>query len=228
MGTRGRYPYLGKAGITGETRNPLQVYPHPGDPKGQYPPINGSIAMGDKDEMMGLRYDFFGMGSQISAQTVDQAKHMNVGATWGLFGGKCFCSKSIAGNFHAESFDADDPLDSLKLSASQGGAAYLGRIRVTLDGDVPDSQRVAIADHYMKWAFHFLVDADANSPSFGLPLRLYGSGGVRMVYDNWHIADPTIAEPKIWTIPKGCNITAPECSNFPHETDEKDVSAIVV
>merc|ERR1719192_422387 len=109
--TRGRYPYLGKARITGET----------GDPPGRYPKINGTIAMGDKDGVMRLRYDFIGMGSQISAQTTEQAKHMNVGATWGLFGGKCFCSKSIAGNFHAESFDTDDPLDNIHFPASQGG-----------------------------------------------------------------------------------------------------------
>jgi len=137
--TRGRYPYLGKAHLTGETRDPLQVCPKPGDPKGKYPALNGTIAMGDKDGMMRLRYEFFGMGSQISAQTIDQAKHMNPGATWGLADGKCFCAKSIAGNFHAESFDVDDPLDNIHLPASQGGAAYLGRVRVTLDGDTVES-----------------------------------------------------------------------------------------
>lgn len=221
--TRGRYPYLGKARITGETRDPLQVFPKPGDPKGKYPAINGTIAMGDKDGMMRLRYNFFGMGSQISAQTLEQAKNGNVGATWGVFGKQCFCSKSIAGNFHAECFDPDDPLGH-HLPASQGGAAYLGRVRVTLDGSVPESQRVAIADHFMQWAFHFLVDADETSPTFGLPLRLYGSGGVRMVYDSWHIADPTIAEPDIWTLPKGCKVTAPECSNFPNATQAKNHS----
>jgi len=62
------------------------------------------------------------------------------------------------------------------------------------------------------------VDADEKSASFGLPLRLYGSGGVRMVFDSWHIADPAIAEPNIWTIPKGCKVTAPECSNFPNSS----------
>lgn len=223
--TRGRYPYLSKAGLTGETRNPLQVYPKPGDPKGTYPKLNGTVAFGDKDGMMRLRYDFFGLGSQISAQSMEQAKNMNVGATWGIFGGKCICSRSIAGNFHAESFDVEDPLDNLHLPAQQGGAAYLGRIRVTLDGDVAASQRVAIADHYMKWTFHFLVEADEKSPSFGLPLRLYGSGGVRMVYDSWHIADPVIAEPNIWTLPKGCKITVPECSNFPNATFQGTLKA---
>lgn len=227
--TRGRYPYLGKAGMTGEARNPLQVYPHPGDPKGTYNVLNGSIAMGDKDGMMRLRYDFFGLGTQISAQTVKQATQMNVGATVNIFGGQCSCSKSITGNFHAEAFDTDDPLDSLNLPPSQGGAAYLGRIRVTLDGDVPDSQRVATADHYLKWAFHFLVDADENSPSFGLPLRLYASGGVRMLYDNWQIADPIIAEPNTWTMPEGCNVTALECSNFPNASGKQlDIRAVIV
>jgi hypothetical protein len=226
--TRGRYPYLGKARLTGDTRIPLLVYPHPGDPKGKYPAINGTIAMGNKDGMMRLRYDFSDMGSQISAQTFEQAKRGNTGATWGLSNGSCFCAKSIAGNFHAESFDVDDPLDSLHLLASQGGAAYLGRIRVTLDGDNEESQREAIADHYMKWAFHFLVDADKKSPTFGLPLRLYGSGGIRMVYDSWHIADPSIAEPMIWTMPKDCKVTAPECSNFPVATDTQlDLEVVV-
>lgn len=228
--TRGRYPFLGKARMTGETRNPLQWNPQPGQggPNGTYAAINGTIAMGDKDGMMRLRYEFAGMGEQISAQTVEQAKKMDVGATWGVFGGKCMCAKSIAGNFHAESFDVDDPLDNLHVPANQGGAAYLGRVRVTLDGDYAISQREAIADHYMKWVFHFLVDADEKSPTFGLPLRLYGSGGVRMVYDSWHIADPVIAEPDIWTLPKDCTITAPTCSNFPNASDAHGNTATVV
>merc|ERR1711920_1194511 len=115
---------------------------------------------------------------------------------------------------HAESFDADDPLDNIHLPANQGGAAYLGRIRVTLDGDVAESQREAVADHYMKWAFHFLVDADENSPSFGLPLRLYGPFGVRQVFNSWHVGDPSKAQPNIWKMPKNCTITSSSCSIF--------------
>ena len=58
--------------------------------------------------------------------------------------------------------------------------AYLGRINVALD-DGRSPPTVAIADHWMKWAFHFLVDASPSSPTYGLPLRLYGTLGVRQV-----------------------------------------------
>jgi len=225
--TRGCYPSLGTAGLTGETRSPLEVFPT-GQP-GKYPPLNGTISMGDHGGVMRLRYDFAGMGSQISAQTLEQAKKMDPGATIGVFGEHCGCSKSIAGNFHACSFEANDTLDPLKLPGNEGGAAYLGRVRVTLDGEVPSSQRVAIADHFMKWAFHFLVDADKTSPTFGLPLRLYGAGGVRMLFDNWKVEDPAVARPDIWTLPKGCKATAPECDVFKQAvTAEDESSAIVV
>ena len=41
----------------------------------------------------------------------------------------------------------------------------LGRIKLSpIDGGHRD---MVIADHYMKWAFHFLVDADTHSPNFG-------------------------------------------------------------
>lgn len=217
--TRGCYPSLGVAGLTGETRDPLEVFPT--GQKGRYPALNGTISMGDTGGVMRLRYDFAGMGSQVSAQTLEQAKKMDPGATMGFFGGHCGCSRSMAGNFHACSFEASDPLDALKLPASEGGAAYLGRVKVTLDGDVASSQRVAIADHFLKWAFHFLVDADSKSPTFGLPLRLYGAGGVRMVFDNWKVGDPTEGRPDIWTLPQGCNVSAPECSIFKQSMQQK-------
>merc|ERR1711915_57535 len=99
----------------------------------------------------------------------------DVGATFGVAGDFCECGASIAGNMHIQAFESNDPFDFLKLNASDGGANYLGRVKVVLDGDSPlTNGTVAIADHYLKWAFHFLVDANSSSPSFGLPLRLYG------------------------------------------------------
>merc|ERR1712087_872548 len=110
----------------------------------------------------------------------------------------------------------------------EGGAAYLGRVKVTLDGDVAASQRVAIADHFMKWAFHFLVDADDKSPTFGLPLRLYGAGGVRMVFDSWKVGDPAVQRPDVWTLPKGCKVTTPKCSILKEAVTTMENKAVVV
>jgi hypothetical protein len=227
--TRGCYPSLGSASLTGETREPLEVFPTPTSKPGRYPSLNGTISMGDADGVMRLRYDFGRIGTQLSAQTLKQAEAGNVGATAGMMsGGSCACEKSIAGNFHACSFEANDTLDPLKLPGSEGGAAYLGRVRVTLDGDVAASQRVAIADHFLKWAFHFLVDADKNSSTFGLPLRLYGAGGVRQVFHGWKVGDPTETRPDVWTLPKGCKITAPECSVFQAPTQVDDSTAVLI
>merc|ERR1719161_3011767 len=113
-----------------------------------------------------MRYDFAGFGSQVSLQSFEQARRHDVGATVGISPRGCTCDASIAGNMHIHSFQASDPLDPLKLPADKGGAAYLGRVRVTLDGDTPLSRGWAIADHYLKWAFHFLVDANSSSPNF--------------------------------------------------------------
>ena len=80
---------------------------------------------------------------------------------------------------------------------------------------VDDGRNVTVvADHWMKWAFHFLVDADPQSPSFKLPLRLYGSLGVRQVFHGWSVGDPSVAKPDVWTIPKGCALLARACHEF--------------
>mmetsp|Transcript_92496 Transcript_92496/g.235149 ORF Transcript_92496/g.235149 Transcript_92496/m.235149 type:complete len:446 (-) Transcript_92496:77-1414(-) len=209
--TKGRYPALATAQLTGETRTPLAV--RPAGP-GKYIPLGGTLYLGWQGDFMRMRYDFGGLGSQVSVQTYEQARNMSTGATMGIGGGKCECDRSIAGNMHIQSFDPEDPLDRLKLPANQGGAAYLGRVRVKLDGSHALSNGTAVADHYMNWAFHFLVDADEASPSFGLPLRLYGPYGVRQVFDSWVIGDPSKARPDIWQMPKGCAVKAPECSVF--------------
>lgn len=208
--TRGEYPPLATAHLTGGTRTPLAVRP---SGPGRYVPLQGNLSLGWEGQFMRMRYDF-DMGTQISVQTYEQARQGDTGATIGLFSGQCVCDRSVAGNMHIRSFQADDPLDPLHLPADEGGAAYLGRVRVTLDGDVPESRRVAIADHYMQWAFHFLVDADAASPSFGLPLRLYGPYGVLQVFDQWRLGDPSLARPNIWKLPSECVVSSPECSVF--------------
>lgn len=219
--TKGRYPDLAVVNITGDTRFPLAVIP---SSPGHYRNITAKLYLGWKDHMMRMRYDFDGLGSQISVQSFEQAKNFDSGATIGLSPDKCSCSASVAGNMHVQSFEAEDPWDPLKLPASKGGAAYLGRVKVRLDGKTSKPDGTAIADHFMKWAFHFLVDADEKSPSFGLPLRLYGPYGVLQVFDGWHLGDPSIARPDVWKLPAGCKVESPACSVF----GEADEAAIVV
>mgnify|MGYP006903369629 CR=1 FL=1 len=112
---------------------------------------------------------------------------------------------------HVTSFLPNDPLDSLHLPPSEGGLAYLGRVNVTLDDG---TRRVAVADHYLKWAFHFLVDADPLSPSHGMPLRLYGPLGVRQVFHDWVLGDPARHLPEVWSIPGDCKIKSDACKEF--------------
>lgn len=212
--TIGRYPEVGTATLTGETRSPVEVRPKKGE-NVSYMPMRGNITVDYRGNIMfRQRYDFDGMGIEVSVQTYDQAKNMDTGAT--IFGGgpMCQCGRSIAGLFHRNSFDPTDPLDPLKLAANEGGAAYLGRVQVTIEDEI------YIADHFMKWAFHFLVNADENSSSFGLPLQLYGPMGVRQVFHNWQLVDPEIARPDVWHLPKGCNVTATACSLFPPVAQE--------
>ena len=103
------------------------------------------------------------------------------------------------------------------MPPEQGGLAYLGRVRLD---PVDDGRNVTVvADHWMKWAFHFLVDADPQSPSFKLPLRLYGSLGVRQVFHGWSVGDPSVAKPDVWTIPKGCALRAKACHEFLQSDD---------
>eukprot|EP00931_Biecheleriopsis_adriatica_P077221 TRINITY_DN5082_c0_g1_i2.p1 TRINITY_DN5082_c0_g1~~TRINITY_DN5082_c0_g1_i2.p1 ORF type:complete len:492 (+),score=73.07 TRINITY_DN5082_c0_g1_i2:117-1478(+) len=222
--TKGRYPELGSASFTGETRNPVEVRPRKGE-NVTYFPLGGNISVDYRGKVMfRQRYDFGPMGAEVSVQTYEQAKAMDPGATIGAGGSQCSCSRSIAGLFHQNCFDPLDPLDPLKLPADQGGAAYLGRVMIKLDGATEHSSGNFTADHFMKWAFHFLVDADEKSPSFGLPLRLYGPMGVRQVFDNWQLEDPEKARPDIWRLPQGCNVTSKACSLFPPAGQE----AIVV
>lgn len=209
--TRGRYPDLATVHLTGETRTPIEVVPVV---PGKYVNITGELSLGWQGETMRMRYDFDGSGAQVSAQTSEQARKQDVGATIHEGGGQCACTASIAGIMHVQSFEAADPLDPLKLPAADGGAAYLGRVRVVLDGDTESSRRTAIADHFMKWVFHFLVDAEVGSPSFGLPLRLYGATGVRQVFDSWRRGDPSTNRPDMWKLPAGCKVMALACSVF--------------
>lgn len=209
--TRGMYPQVGRTELTGDTRWPLSGH-H--DTPGHYKKINGTLFLGWTDHLMRMRYDFAGFGSQVSAQSFEQARNHDVGATIGISPQGCTCDASIAGNMHIHAFEASDPLDPLKLQPELGGAAYLGRILVTLDGDTSLSKRTAVADHYLKWAFHFLVDANASSPNFGLPLRLYASWGVRQVFEPWNLSDPVEAKTDVWKLPPNCTVKASACSIF--------------
>jgi len=83
------------------------------------------------------------------------------------------------------------------------------RVRVELG-----QNHTFVADHYMKWAFHFLVDADHSSQSYGLPLRLYAPYGVRFEYSDWHVGDPTTAKPEVWDVPQNCEMLSEKCTLF--------------
>mmetsp|Transcript_4856 Transcript_4856/g.8674 ORF Transcript_4856/g.8674 Transcript_4856/m.8674 type:complete len:486 (-) Transcript_4856:93-1550(-) len=219
--TKGRYPAQATARLTGETRTPIEVIP---TKPGKYIPIRGNLSLGWAGELMRMRYDFEGLGAEISAQTLQQAQEEDVGATIHQGGGQCACTPSIAGIMHIHSFEASDSLDPLKLPPEEGGVRYMGRVRVVLDGDNPETNNVtAIADHYMKWAFHFLVDADEDSPSFGLPLRLYGATGVRQVFDSWQLCDPSASHPQIWNLPTGCKVIAAACSVFKNASTQPSI-----
>merc|ERR1712216_550831 len=94
-------------------------------------------------------------------------------------------------------------MDPLDLPPDQGGSTYLGRIKLdTIDDGF--GNRTVIADHWMKWAFHFLVDADPKSSSYGQPVRLYGSSGVRFVYSEWTLGDARGQNPELFKVPKHC------------------------
>jgi len=221
--TEGRYPALATARITGETRSPIEVIP---TNPATYHRQESMLYMGYDDKVMRMRYDAIGGGSQISAQSFEQADRMDVGATINLNADTCVCMPSIAGNWHLQSFESSDPMDAVQLPPNEGGAAYLGRVRVVLDGNHPETNgTAAIADHYMKWEFHFLVDADESSPSFGLPLRLYGPTGTRQVFDSWQLGDPAIARPDVWDLPSGCSRLTTACQVF---DDSSNATELVV
>ncbi|CAK0876840.1 unnamed protein product [Prorocentrum cordatum] len=212
--TKGAYPPLAAARLTGDTRWPLG--PMPVLPC-EYHNLSARVYFGWHGDMMRMRYDFAGMGTEVDSQTLAQAKAGDPGASIhaDASGLVCACTPAMAGIMHIRSFEPDDPLDTLRLPPEQGGAAYLGKVRVHLDGDSPETNgTVRIADHYMKWAFHLLVDADEHSPTFRLPLRLYGSLGVRQVFDTWQVGDPAVERPDLWLLSPRCNVTAPACANF--------------
>ena len=81
--TKGRYPEIGTANFGGETRSPLEIRPKKGE-NVSYFPMNGNISVDYRGTVMfRQRYDFGAMGAEVSAQTYEQAKKMNTGATWG-------------------------------------------------------------------------------------------------------------------------------------------------
>jgi len=217
------YPALGQAALDGDTRSPLAVRPDPSKP-GKYPTVTARISLAWDSELARHRYDFQHMPpfngpmSQIYLQRADQiASRNNSGVMVTIIGNEdkisaCICMNAIAGNMHIDSFvphAADDPVD---LPASEGGLSYLGRIRLApIDGG---NNNTVVADHYMKWAFHFLVDADPQSPTYGMPVRLYGATGVRMIYSNWTSADPRVATPNLFEIPKHCIPLSKTCQEY--------------
>jgi len=116
-------------------------------------------------------------------------------------------------------FSLAQALDPLQLPPEEGGLAYLGRVRLSPIDDPSAPNRTVLADHWLKWAFHFLVDADPASPSLGLPLRLYGHLGVRQIFSNWRVGDPTKEKPDVWRVPAGCKLLAEACKEFVGSTE---------
>lgn len=203
------YPEMATASFAGEARSPLAVRINSSEPPGRYPSNNAQVYLGWDGEVARMRYEFkhddgSAGASQIYLQTYDQMREMTeTGATATIAGPDCFCEASIAGIMHVGSFAPHEEFDPLDLPAEEGGSMYLGRVRVPAEDGAVDG--VVVADHYMKWAFHFLIDA-GSGPSAGLPVRLYGPYGVRQVFSDWQLGDPTIGRPDVWTIPKGCVI----------------------
>eukprot|EP00747_Dinoflagellata_sp_TGD_P206468 gnl/TRDRNA2_/TRDRNA2_80178_c0_seq1.p1 gnl/TRDRNA2_/TRDRNA2_80178_c0~~gnl/TRDRNA2_/TRDRNA2_80178_c0_seq1.p1 ORF type:complete len:511 (+),score=82.36 gnl/TRDRNA2_/TRDRNA2_80178_c0_seq1:40-1572(+) len=222
------YPSLGTAHITGDTRSPLAV--RPAGP-GKYSAMDIQISLGWDSAAARQRYDFRqeagGTASQIYLQTRGELRSRNAtGITVTIVPNgttsTCVCEPSLAGNMHIDAFVAHERFDPLDLPASEGGVAYLGRVKLSPIDDANGTNRTVIADHYMKWAFHFLVDASATSTR-GKPLRLYGPYGVRQVFSDWNTTDPAIARPDVWDIPSDCELRSDECRDFAAETDDTSV-----
>lgn len=242
-----RFPAVGQAFISGDTRQPLAVRPDPAKP-GKYPAVSAVIKLGWDSSMARYgydiyiyslqhsifiyvqmyitcmarhRYDFQHMppfsqpASQLYLQTAAQMAAQNTsGVMVSIIGSQqhlsvCVCTDAVAGVMHIDSFVPNATDDPVPLPADQGGLAYLGRIRLSpIDGG---NNSTVLADHYMKWAFHFLVDADPQSPGYGKPLRLYGATGVRFIYSNWTLEDPRAADPDVFEIPKHCLLLSKTC-----------------
>ena len=161
------------------------------------------------DSVMRYRYNF-SSAAQIYLQTAAMRDAGDAGAMVTVSESKCVCIPAIAGVMHLDSFAPLDPYDARRdLPGDAGGLAYLGRVNVSLDDG---SGRRAVADHYMKWAFHFLVDADERSPSYGLPLRLYGPYGVRQVFRDWAVSDDV--DYGLFEVPRHCLLDGPACRYF--------------
>lgn len=216
------FPSFGHASISGESRSPLAV--RPDGKKGKYPTVDSTISLAWDASMARHRYDFkkmlFGQpAAQIYLQSTGMLKSQNsTGVMVTIIGQEhhvpslCICMAGIAGVMHIDSFVAHEEYDRIDLPPDEGGVKYLGRIKLApIDGG---EHQTVIADHYMKWAFHFLVDADTNSTGYGLPLRLYGPLGARFVYYNWTVGDPRMQNPDLFKIPKHCISTTSVCSEL--------------
>ena len=203
-----RYPRAATAALAGDTRSPVAAIPKPG---GTYENLSATLMLGWErdDSVMRYRYNF-SSAAQIYLQTAAMRDAGDAGAMVTVSERKCVCIPAIAGVMHLDAFAPLDPYDARRdLPGDAGGLAYLGRVNVSLDDG---SGRRAVADHYMKWAFHFLVDADEKSPSYGLPLRLYGPYGVRQVFRDWAVSDDV--DYGLFEVPRHCLLDGPACRYF--------------
>jgi len=227
----GVYPTHGTGHIAGDTRWPLVMIP---DGHGQYVGEDINVSFGWTDKYARMRYSFnqpyqvAGM-KQIYLQTKDQLKSReSTGVTVTITGnGACTCDESSAGVLHLNAFAPHDEWDVIDLPAEQGGIEYLGRVHIpALDDGI--SNRSVIADHWLKFAFHFLVDADKSSSTYGLPLRSYIPYGVRQVFTSWTLADPEIAEPDMWKMPKDCVMSSDICKLFAEDLAEPSMETVTL
>lgn len=197
------YPRVATASLAGDTRSPVAAFPAPG---ATYENLSATLMLGWEadDSVMRYRYNF-SSAVQIYLQTAAQRAADDAGAMVTIARGLCACVPAIAGVVHVDAFAHDAYDKRPALPGPEGGLEYLGRVRVSLDDG---SGRVAVADHYMKWAFHFLVDVDS-----GLPLRLYGPYGVRQVFKDWDLdADPVAAG--LFDVPAHCLLDGDACHYF--------------
>lgn len=210
---RPAFPKMGQGHIAGDSRKSLAIRPDPTKP-GTYGTADATVYFAWDDKMARMLYVFnhmiFGQPvSQMMLQTLDQIQsNSSVGIMLTILGQKhkvpslCLCQQGITGEMHTDAFVPHEQFDPLDLPAEDGGLNYLGRVRLSpSDGD---NRTTVIADHYMKWAFHFLVDADKNSSGYGLPVRLFAPYGTRFIYSDWKLGDPREENPDLFKIPKHC------------------------
>jgi len=215
------YPMKATAHMVGEVRVPLVLIP---DGHGDYPAEDINVSFGWDGQVARMRYSFnkperFKGSTQTYLQTFEQISSGSTGATISVSNsGTCTCDKSVAGVLHIRAFLPHDKLDIIDLPASQGGLEYLGRVRLNpLDDGI--GKRVVVADHYLKYGFHILVDAEKGSPTYGLPLRTYIPWGVRQVFTGWDLKDPAASDSTIWDIPKGCTLNDASCDAFVKQSE---------